>query len=381
MPFLLIIMGVQPEQLFSPEVLLPQKIFSIQVFNHEMGHAMNLGHTFNFDGLDDTPRIRFRFDYNCNGNTTDFWPSPGIGSELTWETCWSVGNDGPIDYDGDGTIDHLKPCNMGLPCTQSWPCCDALYVDNNIMSYSGNKVAYTEGQITRMLGQLSTTYCGYIEEITSSCPPPMANIHIMEGEEEDGCTFCFQIQASMHDDDYYIDFFDGSSLVYSTGYRNGPAVPYCITRAIGLSDDYKNGFEAGILYTAELTVKNACGDIAKESVTFILPGLPPQGCGVDIEIESSLTSQSNSFIELKSVYPNPFSHTINIDFAAKVAGEAEVWLFLASSLDQQYLMESKGLIGIGDHSGSYDTSALPSGLYYAVVILDGEYVYDRLLKL
>ncbi|MCO6493898.1 MAG: hypothetical protein J5I98_36095, partial [Phaeodactylibacter sp.] len=43
--------------------------FGIGVFNHEMGHLLSLRHSFLNDGLDDTPQVGFRYDYNCDGDT------------------------------------------------------------------------------------------------------------------------------------------------------------------------------------------------------------------------------------------------------------------------------------------------------------------------
>ena len=175
--------------------------FSVGTFNHEMGHLLNLQHSWWNDDQEDTPPIHFVYDYNCDGDFFDYFPPPGVGNEY-WTTrqCWvQLSSPTPLDYDGDGIIDYEDICNMEPPC-EDFPCCSWEYMNNNIMAYSSYTeccAAYTEGQIYKVLETLSTSeYCPYIVDFNNECPPPMANIGVLPYEwEENDCGFCFYLSA------------------------------------------------------------------------------------------------------------------------------------------------------------------------------------------
>lgn len=192
--------------------------FSRGLFNHEMGHVLDLHHAqWPSDDCDDTPPVNYQIDYNCDGDTDDDWTSTGgLDEGFTFIGLWCHPGAGgcndlvfdPIDYDGDGIIDYQDPCDPALIASGCLPEPGCLwdYYSNNIMQSSSGYVhccgAITENQITRMLNQLSTPDgCEYIEVITDDiCLPPMANIHILPTESvEEDCAFCFQIGASVND--------------------------------------------------------------------------------------------------------------------------------------------------------------------------------------
>ncbi|MCO6491756.1 MAG: hypothetical protein J5I98_25295 [Phaeodactylibacter sp.] len=352
--------------------------FGVGVFNHEMGHVLSLLHSFEDDGIGDTPRVRFKYDYNCDGDTADTFPFPGVGWEGRWRQCFDnllnpeVVYDRSLDYDGNGTEDYPDLCDMPSPCLP-YPCCSWLYVNNNIMSYSRYTeccAAYTEGQITQILENLSTnTYCAYIEEITDDCPPPMANIHVLPNEGSvDDCSYCLHLSASMHDDYYQVDFYESSgALLYSTGLLSGPANRFCISRAVSPPYGYPHGFQPGETYTAVLKMENYCGDEAQEALTFTFEA-------VECDEEDP-----GHRIAITGKYPNPFSGTLQVDFTAEEAGHLEIWLVPAAG-GTDVLAHSEYLVSPGSYQKSLSTSQVPAGTHYLALCLDGETIAETVVK-
>ncbi|MCB9285894.1 MAG: hypothetical protein H6560_01150 [Lewinellaceae bacterium] len=352
--------------------------FGVGVFNHEMGHVLSIRHSFFDDGLDDTSEIGFRYDYNCDGDTDDNFPAPGVGSELAWRQCWDILTstdpiyDRSLDYDGDSMTDYPDLCDMPEPC-MPYPCCSWLYVNNNIMSYSRYTeccAAYTAGQITRILENLSTdTYCEYIEEITDDCPPPMANIHVLSNEGSlDDCSYCLYLTASMHDDYYQVDFFKSSgAFLYSTGLLSGPANRFCISKAVIPPYGYPHGFQPGETYRAVLKVENYCGDGAEEEITFTFEE-------VDCDTEDPVGR-----ITITGKYPNPFSSTLQVDFTTEEAGHLEIWLVPAAG-GPDVLTHAEYLASPGTYQRPLSTGQISTGTHYLALCLDGETIAETVIK-
>lgn len=361
------------------------------VFNHEMGHVLGLRHTFDepfIEGIDDTPNVRYRIDFNCDGDTNDNWSSAGGLNETTWRRgiwchpgdCGVVSGVMPIDYNGDGIIDYPNPCDPALIASGCLPepGCSWDYHSNNLMHYGGYLEccgAFTEGQITRMLEYLSTPQgCEYKEVITDDiCVPPMSNIHILPTEFTDGdCAFCFQIQASVHDEHYKLDFLrPNGTLQYTTDWQDGPAQEFCISNTLKYPNLYKYGFVPGTQYTAVLTVENDCGEEAVESINFTLPSLPQNGC----------SQLPDGDIEIKNVYPNPFVHSVNIEYKTDRSGSLEAWLIPHNTGGSDMLLATEYVPSAGTYAKTvYTTQALP-GLYYLVLVLDGEVISKALIKI
>ncbi|MCB0595864.1 MAG: hypothetical protein H6557_13290 [Lewinellaceae bacterium] len=352
--------------------------FGVSVFNHEMGHVLSLLHTDLEDHVSDTPRIRFQYDYNCDGDLTDNFPDPGVGWEGRWRQCFDnlihsdVTYDRSLDYDGDGVTDYADLCNMPAPC-DPYPCCDWDYVNNNIMAYSRYTeccAAYTEGQITRILENLSTnTYCAYIEEITDDCPPPMANIHVLSNEGDvDDCSFCLYLSASMHDDYYQADFYESDgSFFYSTGFLSGPANRFCISRTVAPPYGYLHGFQPGETYTAVLRVENYCGDEAEEALTFTF------------EAVECAAEDPAGRIAITGKYPNPFSSALQVDFTTEEAGHLEIWLIpAAGGID--VLAHSEYLDAPGNYQRTLSAGQVSVGTHYLALCLDGEMIAETVIK-
>jgi hypothetical protein len=367
--------------------------FSRSVFNHEMGHVLGLRHTFSqFEGLNDTPTIRYKIDYNCDGDVTDSWQS-GKNENTIHTGVWCKPIDcstavefAPLDYDGDGVINYQNPCNPQISelevgasingCLPQ-PACEDDYHSNNIMNYSSYVETYgvfTEDQITAMLDYLSSDVgCEFIETITDDiCLPPMSNIHILPNESVDeDCVYCFQIGASMYDTYFKLDFYAPSgALQFTTDWRNGPAWQYCISRSVKYATQYRHGFVPGVQYTAVLTTENECGEEAEESITFILPQLPTNGC--------EITPPRG--IEIKSLYPNPFIEVFNLEYKTERSGSLATWL-IPSNNGSDILLGVEYVNGSGTYNKPYTTQNVPSGMYYLVLDLDGTVIGTTLLKI
>ncbi len=354
--------------------------FSTSVFNHEMGHVLRLRHSWVDDDVDDTPLIHFMYDYNCDGDLNDMFPSPGVGFEIQRRQCFFYFLDDPdrsIDYDGDGTIDFDDYCNIPDTSCARYPCCNWIFINNNIMAYSSYNeccAAYTEGQITRILENLSTdTYCNYIESISADiCPPPISNIHILPNESvDDDCAYCFQIGASMHDDYYKLDFYTTSgALQHSTGWRTGPAGRYCISRSVKYATQYNHGFLPGVQYRAVLTTENDCGEEAEESITFLLPQLPAHGCLADPPRD----------ITIKNLYPNPFTENINLEYETTRGGNLNAWL-IPDGAGSDILLDTEYVSGSHIATRTYNTQNVPDGTYYLVLDFDGFVIGSIVIKI
>jgi len=360
-------------------------------FNHEMGHVLDLRHTFDdpfIEGIDDTPNVRYRIDFNCDGDTNDNWASLGGENETVirkgiWcqpDDCGAISGVVPIDYNGDGVIDYQNPCDSALIASGCLPepGCSWDYHTNNLMHYGGYLECcgvFTEGQITRMLEYLSTPQgCEYKEVITDDiCLPPMSNIHILPTESTDGdCSFCFQIQASIHDAYYRLDFLrPNGALQYSTDWQEGPATEFCISNTFKYLNQYKYGFVAGVEYTAVLTIVNECGEEAVEEINFILPGLPQNGCSI----------VPDNDVEIKNVYPNPFIHSIDIEYKTDRSGNLSFWLIPRNTGGNDLLLAMEYVSAAGTYFKTLTTTQASSGMYYLVLELDGEVISKALIKI
>ena len=360
---------------FTPSNGFTTENFSTAVFNHEMGHTLNLKHSWiDNDFVADTPPIRYQFDYNCDGDLLDNYPSPGVGSESKQRQCWTIASPyGPLNYTGDGTPEYSEACDLPPPCQEEYPCCSWLYGNNNIMAYSGYTeccAAFTEGQITRLLENLSTdTYCAYIEEITGEdCLPPMANLHLLPWEfEEDDCSFCFQLSASMHEANYRLDFYNASgALHYTTGWKSGPANRFCLSKAV--HNAYPYGFQPGQSYTVNLIVENLCGDTANEQITFTLPDL------------DCVEEPPHERVKITNIYANPFTQQLHFAYELEDAGNLVISLYPAVNPSGPITLATIHQHQTGQYQRNFSGLQISNGIYYLVLSLDGEIAAETVVK-
>lgn len=361
-----------------PGIAFTLENFSSGVFNHEFGHCTWLDHVFNDDDCDDTPQIRFKVDFNCDNDIGDNFPGPapdydGVGSENTWRWCWSfVTSPTPMDYDANDTLDYVDACNA--PCFVQ-PCCDSLYLNNNVMAYSGyngSDGAFTACQITRMLNTLSgQDYCPYVVQVGGECAPPMANVHVSPDEDvSEDCSYCFQLMASMNETKYKVEILTTSNtLIYNHGWKTGQAWQFCIARNPKYSNVYMYGLQANTNYKFRLTLKNACDTEAVEEYTFRLPSLPSGGC---------LTETAP--YEMTAFYPNPFTGSLTVEYDTEVTGNMDIYLFPSGS-GSDILLSSEYISTPGSYQEVLNTSSVPTGTYFLVLSLDGALVSTTTIKI
>jgi len=346
--------------------------FTSGVFNHEFGHCAGLNHTHNLDGCADTPQIIFKVDFNCDGDKTDNFPS-GLGSENTWRWCWSfITPPAPMDYDSNSVIDYADACDA--LCLVE-PCCDSTYLNNNVMAYNkyqGSHGAFTSCQINKMLTTLSSqAYCDYLAQVGGECAPPMANIHVFPDESvSEDCSYCFQLAASSNEEEYKVEILTTSNtLIYNHGWKTGLAWQFCISRSPKYSNSYMHDLQPNTNYKLRLTLKNACDTESVEEITFRLPELPLGGCEVQPAPH-----------EMTSVYPNPFTNSLTVEYDTEAPGSMDMYLFPAGS-GSDILLSSEYISTPGSYQEVLNTSSVPTGTYFLVLSLDGAVISTTAIKI
>lgn len=231
--------------------------FDWQVLNHELVHNLSLGHSFDPDGCDDTPKLTFDYDRNCDGQISA----------------------NPVDKEKEQTCFGLEPsnsinCNPPSPCP-IYHCCDQGWINNNIMSYNSPNTAWTNCQILKALEHISNLKCEYIAQIGGNCPPLSAIITRQPKDivKTKHCTYCFDLGASMGYNQYKIEIYDNihpssPSLIHTTNWLSGLAKKYCISGP--LLGNWQDGMLPDHPYLIKLVVKNDCSETDK-SYPFILP--------------------------------------------------------------------------------------------------------------
>lgn len=222
-------------------------------FNHEMGHIFDLSHAhLPLDYCDDTPAILYDYDKDCDGVLS-------YGERN--RQCWSH------------VPENSDACLPTGNCEPS-PCCDAKYVNNNVMAYNAYQRAFTECQLQRMLSSAVSTHCNRLVVPDNDCAPPSAfmDIHPAEIANAWDCVLTMRMEGSVNDSYYKLEVLENGLPHSSTGWRNGPATTYELelsrkasSRGIAESDSEKRNF------TAILTVQNPCGDEDVFTLAFSIP--------------------------------------------------------------------------------------------------------------
>lgn len=131
-----------------------------------------------------------------------------------------------------------------------------------------------------------------------------------------------------------------------------------------------NGFLPGIEYTAQLMVENDCGETAFESITFTLPMPPPGDC-----------FETAQDIIIKSLFPNPFTNEITIEYSTEQGGHLEIWLISFDSSTNDLLLNTEQVSSAGTYTRNVNTSQASPGFYYLTLDLNGEIIGQSLIKI
>lgn len=332
----------------------PKVWWTLGNFYHELGHVFGLGHTFGGDdGCQDTPKITYDWDKNCNGIIETIPQSPWNERNLT---CWNLlkkdVQTGEPGY-GDGNFNGVNDCNEVSPCAPC-PCCDEYYVDNNVMSYSATKIAITNCQLRFILSVINNYKCDLVEKI-DGCPP--TNAFISRTPEDihntSQCRECLILSASWEEKAYEVKLYEWSNghytLVYKSGLLAGQAGKFCYKlhpNVTGLLPLLK----PGTLYKAELRTVNDCTEdaYAYEFMTDV-PDCGPQ-----------------PFEEL-DIQPNPVNGNVILQFHWD--GPGILYSVTARNLltEMVYTLKSSEVAVNGENLLHLNADQLPSGTYLMMV--------------
>lgn len=333
--------------------------FGPGLLNHEMGHALNLEHTFSNwgDGCDDTWDYDWTWDNNCNGTT-----------DASGTNCWS----------SEPTFNGLNACDLANFCV-AHPCCEWSAQNNNLMAYSawaGNPdySALTPCQINTMLTNLAEYKCDFIQ--VGGCPPPSAFVGtVPQPTNSTNCQTCFYLNGSFNESGYELDIIrpDGTKII-STGEVFNQAGKYCISpkyTKFGVPY-WPNGFQSGVEYKIQLKVFNECGDEDIVEYKFTLPPLCQQ------VIFEQLPDTLSFGIE--SISPNPSSSYININYNVKENGQLKVYGSNLHTLSYYGILRNT-YETVGDNQQfTLDISNWQSGLNSLIFEYNGELIIENVIK-
>jgi hypothetical protein len=169
-------------------VLIVNEHFASGLFNHEVGHFLDLPHTHG------NP-------YICSDTWRYIWD---------WEPCGA-----PAEYNENTCWDHIPKYNNQDACDdnifcEEHPCCWWGAQNNNLMTYSSwapNPIytALTQCQLGLALDRLANSRCDYVEAVNPECAPVSAITSPII--DEGSCHYCIDLRASMNATSYKLDFY------------------------------------------------------------------------------------------------------------------------------------------------------------------------------
>jgi hypothetical protein len=341
--------------------------WTIGNFVHELGHILNLDHSFSTDDCDDTPQIKFNWDKNCNGI---FERSSNKDENEKDLTCWNKieanKNKGEEGF-SDINKNLVHDCNEKNPCTEC-PCCRQEFIDNNVMSYSAIKSALTECQVKLMLEDLSEFNCGLIEKI-GDCPPATAFItQIPEDlKDESKCKECLILEASTNEEEYELKIYKRingqEQLVYNGGKIIGQAQNFCYKTGTAF-EGLKNYLEHETKYVAYLVTKNSCSEDLFE-YEFI-----------------TNSSDCNSVqYESLAITPNPGVNLINVEFESQVIGEKLECIAKELITGNHYVVFHNHISKLGMNRIDLDVTHLPEGIFKLTIVGENSIFQNTFIKM
>ncbi|MCC7445245.1 MAG: hypothetical protein IT263_10510 [Saprospiraceae bacterium] len=332
--------------------------FAAAVFNHEIGHALNLFHSFEDDKCDDTWKYKWTWDNDCDGVV-----------DATDVNCW----------DANAIYNDMDACDLANFCT-THPCCNASLQNNNLMAYctwaaNPNFAALTPCQITRMLTNLAEFKCNFIQ--VGGCPPPSAYIGLIPQPANNSiCNSCFYLNASYNDSGYEMDILDsnGSKLI-ATGEINNEAGKFCITpRYDKWGQPYwPYGFQSGVEYTLKLKVFNECGNEDTSEMKFILPTL----C---TKIIYEPVPDTIKTLVIESISPNPTSNNTTVRYTTKTNGQLKVYGMSMNNSTGYGLLSTTNETISSNNELILDITLWQTGINALIFEFDGELIIENVLK-
>lgn len=347
---------------FNPEIW-----WTIGNLYHELGHIFGLGHTFNSDDCDDTPRMTFAWDKNCNG-IIEWNPDKNMNEQNI--TCWGQLFPGtqpgePGYYDGN--FNQIGDCDEAPPCSPS-PCCKSENIDNNVMSYSSNKSAITPCQLAKILNFINNNKCDLIEKI-GGCPPTKAFINQLPRDKADlyRCTECLIMEGSWDEESFELKIFeernDAKILVYDSGNRIGIAGRFCY-KTSNLYPGYEYLLKPNTEYIAELKTFNECSQ--------------------DFYTYKFRTNEANcgtaSFDEM-DILNNP----VNGNFSLNIRNQDETGIYIVRARNINtgisYTLSESLIVNHGNNLYHFDAYEIPTGVYRLFVQNEHKLAFCNFVKM
>jgi len=321
----------------KPNCRVWSKTNTAHSMNHEIGHTLDLYHTWSgSDFCDDTPE----------GYVYDNI-SMGICTLDVKANCW-----------------EYNPNKPGCPRK---PCDEWSKISNNVMDYNSHDPAWTVCQIGRMNQNLLNNGNSYIHSC-NGCAPSQAFFYVRSPQaicpQQAGSTVFLNGQPSVNENRYLIEICEVASqlsnctgVYYNSGWQTGQL------GNLNLSALYT--FQANKIYKIKLTVDNTeCpGSDVYEQLLYTNDDCtyPPPPCCYEM-------AATNPFGSHLTVYYNaPENGTLNLALINLLSG-AITPLYTSTEVESGFYEED------------FQTSSLPTGNYTLRAIFNGSVYTKNLLK-
>jgi Pregnancy-associated plasma protein-A len=285
--------------------------------NHEIGHALNLFHTWvGNDGCEDTPE---GFEYDKVLSSSGCLPNQ-------WANCY-----------------QFDPSIPGCPRK---PCDEIHKISNNMMDYNTGPHAYTQQQINRMNANLLL----YNKSVHScnGCMPSNAFFYIPRTVAVcEGFPIYLNGEASFNEDQWLLEICETSpsdigncvANYYTSGWQLGQI------GQVNLASFYN--FSKNKSYKIKLTVNNSACPTSHEMVQ----GIKTVGC-----------DNPNPPCCFEMVSNNPFNDQLFVSYSVPVPTTLSVRLVHTTTGQTYTLLSSENTLA-GSHNRTFNTSSIPAGSY------------------
>ncbi|MBN8680856.1 MAG: zinc-dependent metalloprotease [Chitinophagales bacterium] len=315
------------------------KINTARSMNHEIGHTLNLIHTWSgLDNCNDTPE-GFLYDH-----------IDGVNCFPRRANCW--------------TYDSSEP---GCP---KKPCDEWFKISNNIMDYNHWDPAWTECQIGRMNQNLLGNGNPYIHSC-NGCAPSQAFFYVRSPQavcppQQGGSNVILNGQPSINENRYLIEICEVLANqpnnciagYFNSGWQIGAL------GNISLSTLYT--FQANKVYRIKLTVDNTeCpGSDVHEQLLYTTDDCtyPPPPCCFEMAAT------------------NPFGSNLTVYYNAPETGNLNLALINLTTSVTTTLYNSSAVTA-GFYEQTFQVGQLPSGNYALRAIFNGGIYTKNIVKL